>query len=66
MKMQINAGELQDWMRDTWQVYASQYTRGSLLRFWVNGLSEYRVIFGEDILYEGSQMTHAIAAWDSI
>lgn len=39
--------------------------RGKLLRLWMNADGMYRVYYGEDILYEGSQMTHAIAAWES-
>ena len=65
-KIQINAKDLQDWMRDSWSLYASQSINGKSLKLWVSNLIEYRVVFGDDVLYEGSQMTHAIAAWGKV
>jgi hypothetical protein len=64
-KIVIDAAELQTWLHETWHLYASQFVDGKLLRLWTNGLIEYRVVYGDEVLYEGSQMTHAIAAWES-
>jgi len=61
----IDPKEFQDWMCNSWHLYASQHIDGKLLRLWTSGLIEYRVIYGDKILYEGSQMTHAIAAWEN-
>ena len=64
--IELDPQELQDWMRDTWQLYASDNVNGALRRLWVNHLIEYKVVYGNDILYQGSQMTHAIAAWKAV
>ena len=64
-KIEITARDLQDWMGNTWQLYASQIVDRKVLRLWVNHLIVYRVNYGDSVLYEGSQMTHAIAAWES-
>ena len=69
-RIQLDPNELQEWMRDSWQQYASETIRlnksTKQLSLWVNHLIEYRVKYGPEILYEGSQMTHAIAAWESV
>jgi len=62
--MVINAAELSKWMEDSWQLYASETVYGTLRRLWVNHKSEYKVQYGEDLLYLGKEMTHAIAAWE--
>lgn len=63
----INPTDLQNWLKETWHLYASQSIDGNkLLRFWVNGLIEYKVVYENEILYQGSQMTHAITAWESV
>lgn len=67
-KSELNARDINKWMRDHWYLYASQlYGKplGKTLRLWINGQGRYRVIHGDEILYEGSQMTRAIAAWDT-
>lgn len=63
-KIEINPEELQDWLQNTWHLYASQGFNGELLRLWINSLNQYRVVYGDEILYEGSQMTHALSAWE--
>ena len=65
-KIIIDPGELQEWLKTKWTLYASQQVRGDLLRLWHNGLGEFRVVHGDDVLYQGNQMTHAIAAWESV
>lgn len=69
-KSELNIQDLNDWMRDHWILYSSQVYNGKLLRLWVNGNGRFRVVYGKDllrdILYEGSQMTHAIAAWNAV
>ena len=65
-KTELNAQEINDWMYDCWHIYSSQTYYGKLLRLWINGQGCYRVIHGDETLYEGSQMTHAIAAWDAV
>ena len=64
-KMQLDANELQEFLKTSWHLYASQWIDGKRLRLSANCLIEYRVEFGDEIIYEGSQMTHAIAAWES-
>ena len=64
-KTYITANELQDWMRFTWHLYASESIRGERLRFWVNNLPEYRVLHGEVVLYEGPDPFLAVAAWNN-
>ena len=56
--------DIQEWMRDSWSLYASDTIDGRLLRLWINHLIQYRVVLDNKVLYEGSQMTHAIAAWE--
>lgn len=64
-KIELDAQELSDWMCNHWNLYSSQTHDGKLLRLWINCNGTYRTVHGGEILYEGSQMTHAIAAWDS-
>ena len=53
-------------MREAWQLYASDNIDGKLRRLWVSPMNQYRVIHGNDIKYQGSQMTRAIAAWEAV
>jgi len=62
----IDPQELQDWMRNSWQLYASDIVGDKLLRLWVNHLIEYRVVYYEKVLYQGSRMSHVIEAWNSL
>jgi len=64
-KLELDASNLSDWMENNWNLYSSQMYKDKLLRLWINGNGIYRVNYGEDVIYEGSQMTHAIAAWES-
>jgi len=64
-KLEINTAKLSDWMNDNWNLYSSQMFMDKLLRLRLNSRGIYRVTYGDDILYEGSQVTHAIAAWES-
>lgn len=65
-KLELNVSELTDWRSSQWNLYASQMYKTKLLRLWLNAHGMYRVYYGEDVIYEGSQMTHAIAAWESV
>lgn len=70
VKYKLSAEDINDWKRDYWVLYTSTslpWIKGKtkLLRMWINGNGWYRVTFGGDILYEGTQITHAIAAWDA-
>ena len=64
--IKIDPTELQKWMHKSWQVYASDSSGEMLKRFWVNCNGWYRVVLGADeiFLYEGSRITHALAAWE--
>lgn len=64
-KTKLDTLDVYDWMDNHWNLYSSQVYEGKLLRFWVNCQGKYRVVYGNETLYEGSQMTHAIAAWDT-
>ena len=63
-KTELNAQEINDWMYDHWNLYSSEMCNEKLLCLWINGQGCYRVIHGDETLYEGSQMTHAIDAWN--
>lgn len=64
-KLELDVNNLTVWRSTQWNLYASQMYKTKLLRLWMNADGMYRVYHGEDVIYEGSQMTHAIAAWDS-
>lgn len=64
-KLELNAQEISNWMNDYWIMYSTQMYNGKLLRLWINMQRNYRVTYGNETLYEGSQMTHAIAAWNA-
>ena len=62
----LNPQDIQDWMRDSWGLYASDWVNDKLLRLWINYLTEYKVEYDGIRIYQGSQMTHAIAAFESV
>ena len=69
-KIELNSKEINDWKRDNWNLYAStslpwRNNKTKLLRFWINGNGWFRIVFGDDVIYEGTQLTNAIASWDS-
>jgi len=64
-KTELNTTDINDWLDNHWNLYASRMYNKKLLRLSVNGNRIFRVTFGRAILYKGSQMTHAIAAWDA-
>lgn len=64
-KIKLEASKLAEWRSSQWNLYSSQMYKTKLLRLCTNANGMYRVHHGEDVIYEGSQMTHAIAAWDS-
>ena len=65
-RITLRPDDIQEWMQDSWQLYASEEVDGKRLRLWINHLIEYKVVLDGEILYMGSQMTHAIAAWESV
>ena len=69
-KLILDPKEINDWKKNQWNLYASQSINYKgipmLLRLWINNNGEFRVNFGCRNLYEGTQLTHAIAAWDSV
>jgi len=60
----LDWGELSKWKSETWQIYASAQLIDGTLTLWINFGGRYRVRYGREVLYEGSQLTHAAAAWD--
>ena len=54
-KSELNAQDLSDWMHNHWYLYATQAISGEILRLWVSGQGRYRVIHGDETLYEGIQ-----------
>ena len=71
-KIILDPAEIIEWKEGHWNLYASQsipHGRNSmtkLLRLHINSNGWFKVTFGIDVLYEGTQMTHVIAAWDSV
>ena len=65
-RITLRPDDIQEWMRNSWQLYASDYVGEKSLRLWINHLIEYKVEYNFKIIYQGSQMTHAIAAWESV
>lgn len=65
-KIELNAQAINDWMRDHWTLYSTQKCDEKMLRFLISGQGSYRVVHGSEILYEGLQITQAIAAWDRV
>jgi len=65
-KIKVNAALLCTWKHNTWTLYASQLFMGKVLRLYVNLNGRYKVIHGEDILYEGTVMEHAISVWNEV
>ena len=63
-KTELNAQEINAW-KTLWGLCSSQMYNKKMLRLWINRTGNYRVSYGNKVLYEGSQMTHAIAAWDT-
>jgi len=64
-KIRLNETDINVWMHDHWNICCSQTYNEKLLRWWVNGNGIFRVAYGSEILYEGSQITHALAAWNA-
>ncbi len=70
-KIILDPGKIIKWKEEHWNLYASTsmpYGKNmtKLLRLYINGNGWFRVTFGVDVLYEGTQLTHVIAAWDSV
>lgn len=66
-KIELNAAAINDWKKYHWNLYASTHAPDKkLLRLWINWNGWFRVVHGDEILYEGTQLTHAIAAWCSV
>ena len=70
-KIILDPTKINEWKEDHWNLYASQSiphgkNMTKLLRLYINGNGWFKVTFGIDVLYEGTQMTHVIAAWDSV
>lgn len=64
-KMPIGGADFTNWMEDTYTEYAAQTYCGERLRMLINHHGTYRVTHGDRVLYQGSQRTHAEAAWES-
>lgn len=65
-KMEIEPKELLGWMKDNWVLYASTTINGSRAKLLVNNNGWFKVVYADETLYEGTQMTHVLAAWESI
>jgi len=62
----LRPDDIQNWMRDSWHLYASDYVGDRLRRLWINHLIEYKVEYNFKIIYQGSRMTDAIDAWEGV
>lgn len=65
IKIALLEKDIQYWKDTTWQLYASQMYEKELLRLWISCRGVYKVSYGKNNLYEGSQLTHAVAAWEA-
>jgi len=59
--------DIEEWI-EKWQLYASQFIHSKSLRFWINEktLNKYKVVYGDDILYNGYDMMCAIKACNNV
>ena len=64
-KLELLPQNINDWRHKEWYMYASQMYNDKTLRFWMNLEGMYKVTHGYDVKYEGTQLTHALAAWDA-
>ena len=65
-KQEIDATDFYDWLNDNWILYAAYTIRsGKRLRLYANMVGRYRVYLNEKLLYDGSQMTHALSAYNN-
>jgi len=58
--------DILDYRATTWYEYASTTINNKRLRLFFNSCGFYKVTYGEEILHEGTQLVHALAAWDSV
>jgi len=61
--MMLTIDDIERFRRETWVLYASQSYKHKLLRLYVNCIEQYRVTYGDDVLYEGTDVSAAYAAW---
>ena len=62
----LRQDEMYEWMRDSWQLYASDYVNDKIRRIWVNPLTEYKVECDGLRIYQGYRMHEAIKAWEHV
>ena len=61
----IDCSEISNW-KNKYHIYTSQPFNGKSLKFLMNNFGIYKITYGSKIIYQGSQLTHAIAAWESV
>ena len=67
-KPRINTKEFNEWINKEFNMYASWTSpiKRKVLRMYVNHNGRFQVTFDGVIIYEGTQITHAITAWNSV
>ena len=66
LEIKLDPQELQDWMENTWNLYASDNINNGMRRLWVNHVPEYKVVYDKTVLYYGTDMSEAIAYWEGV
>ncbi|MCK5133259.1 MAG: hypothetical protein KAR40_14040 [Candidatus Sabulitectum sp.] len=65
-KIKIDLELMRECREGNWNLYASQRYNDKLLRLWTNSVGYYKVEYGGEVIYEGSQLTHMLEAWKSV
>jgi len=69
--MNLDLNNIHDWRANAWTTYAAESIASKendclyRLKFKCNCVGHYRVTLAGNILYQGSQLTTAVAAWES-
>jgi len=65
VKMELNPQDILEYRANNWFEYASTTINDKRLRLFLNACGFYQVTYGEEIIYMGTQLTHALAAWEA-
>lgn len=60
MENELDSKQLNEWMSQKWDMYASHPRRKKTLRFYVSMAGQFKVTLDTKVLYSGQQMTHAL------
>jgi len=63
-KTKLSVKDIDKWLENHWNLYASKMHNGKLLRFWINGNKIFRVTSGNSILCEDFQIERAVGVWN--